>query len=85
VLLLLHTAVHCLVLLAVEYDDKRDAEDAVRGLDGSDGWRVEFARASGPKAKGSYAGGRGRDEVSTVQGGAGSWLGRAAQAHMRLA
>ncbi|KAI3439034.1 hypothetical protein D9Q98_001444 [Chlorella vulgaris] len=46
----------------VEYDDKRDAEDAVRGLDGSNGWRVEFARASGPKAKGSYAGGRGRDE-----------------------
>ncbi|KAI7839726.1 hypothetical protein COHA_006530 [Chlorella ohadii] len=36
----------------VEFEDRRDAEDAVRGLDGKNGWRVEFARAAGPKTGG---------------------------------
>ena len=46
---------HCLPPLlrtAVEYEDRRDAEDAIRGLDGHEGWRVEFARAPGPKSRG---------------------------------
>ena len=43
--------------VAVEYEDRRDAEDAIRGLDGKNGWRVEFARAAGPKTGGAYGGG----------------------------
>lgn len=46
----------CPIPPAVEYEDRRDAEDAVRGLDGKNGWRVEFARASGPKTGGGYGG-----------------------------
>jgi hypothetical protein len=44
---------------AVEFEDRRDAEDAVRALDGRNGWRVEFARSSGPREKGGYGGGGG--------------------------
>ncbi|PWZ05396.1 Serine/arginine-rich splicing factor RSZ21A [Zea mays] len=32
----------------IDFDDKRDAEDAIRDLDGKNGWRVELSRnASG--------------------------------------
>ena len=43
----------------IEYGDPRDAEDAVRDLDGHRGWRVEFSRS-----RGSRGGGRegGRDD-----------------------
>ncbi|PSC75257.1 aldo keto reductase [Micractinium conductrix] len=56
----------------VEFEDTRDAEDAVKELNGGRmGWKVEFARASGPKGgaggggapagggdRGGFAGGR---------------------------
>ncbi|GAQ91054.1 hypothetical protein KFL_007200030 [Klebsormidium nitens] len=41
----------------IEFDDPRDADDAIRDLDGKNGWRVELSRArDGPR--------RGRDEES---------------------
>eukprot|EP00887_Chlorella_sp_A99_P004427 scaffold30.g4427.t1 len=44
----------------VEFEDRRDAEDAVRELDGHKGWRVEFSRSTGgPKIGGGPAGGGG--------------------------
>ncbi|KAK6931083.1 Zinc finger, CCHC-type, partial [Dillenia turbinata] len=39
----------------IEFDDRRDALDAIRALDGKNGWRVEFSHNS----KGSGGGGRG--------------------------
>ncbi|RCV20299.1 hypothetical protein SETIT_4G045100v2 [Setaria italica] len=30
----------------IDFDDKRDAEDAIRDLDGKNGWRVEISRNS---------------------------------------
>uniref|UniRef100_A0A1I7XB94 MHD domain-containing protein n=1 Tax=Heterorhabditis bacteriophora TaxID=37862 RepID=A0A1I7XB94_HETBA len=46
----------------IEFDDNRDAEDAVRGRDGYDfdGYRirVEFTRGSGPRGAGGARGGR---------------------------
>ncbi|KAE8735921.1 Serine/arginine-rich splicing factor RSZ21A [Hibiscus syriacus] len=30
----------------IEFDDHRDAEDAIRGLDGKNGWRVELSHNS---------------------------------------
>ncbi|CAI9092880.1 OLC1v1028238C1 [Oldenlandia corymbosa var. corymbosa] len=39
----------------VEFDDHRDAEDAIRQLDGKNGWRVELSHNS----KGGGGGGRG--------------------------
>ncbi|XP_072979363.1 serine/arginine-rich splicing factor RSZ21-like isoform X2 [Typha angustifolia] len=38
----------------VEFDDRRDATDAIRGLDGKNGWRVELSHNS----KGGGGGGR---------------------------
>ncbi|KAK3159316.1 hypothetical protein QOZ80_2AG0148550 [Eleusine coracana subsp. coracana] len=38
----------------IDFDDKRDAEDAIRDLDGKNGWRVELSRSGG-------RGGGGRD------------------------
>lgn len=44
----------------VEYEDNRDAVDAVRRLDGFKGWRVEISRTgSGPRWGGSSTGGSG--------------------------
>ncbi|KAJ4816498.1 hypothetical protein LUZ62_029064 [Rhynchospora pubera] len=37
----------------IDFDDKRDAQDAIRELDGKNGWRVELSHKEG--------GGRGRD------------------------
>lgn len=42
----------------IEYEDVRDAEDAVRKMDGYQGWRVEFTRA-GPRGSGPPGGGYG--------------------------
>eukprot|EP00897_Mesotaenium_endlicherianum_P008747 jgi/Mesen1/7900/ME000420S07052 len=37
----------------VDFDDPRDAQDAVRGMNGKQGWRVETARgAGGPRGRG---------------------------------
>jgi hypothetical protein len=54
-----------LCLSAVEFEDQRDAEDAVRGMDGRNGWKVEFARSAGPKP--AYRPGGG--EVGAKDGG----------------
>lgn len=48
----------------VEFDDRRDAVDAIRALDGKNGWRVELSHNS----KGGGGGGRG--------GGGGGGRGR---------
>ncbi|KAK3155494.1 hypothetical protein QOZ80_2BG0203930 [Eleusine coracana subsp. coracana] len=41
----------------IDFDDKRDAEDAIRDLDGKNGWRVELSRSGG---RGGGGGGRDR-------------------------
>ncbi|XP_010271961.1 PREDICTED: serine/arginine-rich splicing factor RSZ21A [Nelumbo nucifera] len=43
----------------VEFDDRRDALDAIRGLDGKNGWRVELSHNS-KGGGGGRGGGRGR-------------------------
>ena len=51
----------------IDFEDPRDAEDAVRGLDGHQGWKVEISRSRGPAPRGGGGdfggggGGRGRD------------------------
>ncbi|XP_073004003.1 serine/arginine-rich splicing factor RSZ21-like isoform X2 [Typha latifolia] len=42
----------------IEFDDRRDASDAIRALDGKHGWRVELSHNS--KSVGGSRGGRGR-------------------------
>ncbi|XP_065874233.1 serine/arginine-rich splicing factor RSZ22-like isoform X1 [Euphorbia lathyris] len=50
----------------VEFDDRRDAMDAIRALDGKNGWRVELSHNSkgggggGGRGGGGGGGGRGR-------------------------
>ncbi|EFJ49969.1 hypothetical protein VOLCADRAFT_89297 [Volvox carteri f. nagariensis] len=42
----------------IEMDDARDADDAVRALDGFKGWRVEISRNRGPPpGRGGFRGG----------------------------
>ncbi|GAA0184600.1 RNA splicing factor [Lithospermum erythrorhizon] len=41
----------------LEFDDRRDAEDAIRELDGKNGWRVELSHNS--RGSGGRGGGRG--------------------------
>uniref|UniRef100_A0A061RFE5 Splicing factor, arginine/serine-rich 7 n=1 Tax=Tetraselmis sp. GSL018 TaxID=582737 RepID=A0A061RFE5_9CHLO len=41
----------------LDYNDPRDAEDAVREINGKYGWRVEFSRAD--RGRGGFGGGRG--------------------------
>lgn len=45
----------------IDFDDKRDAEDALRDLDGKNGWRVELSRNSSGRGGGRDGGGGGRD------------------------
>ncbi|KAG2604716.1 hypothetical protein PVAP13_4NG142905 [Panicum virgatum] len=42
----------------IDFDDKRDAEDAIRDLDGKNGWRVELSRSasSGRGGRDRYGG-----------------------------
>ncbi|XP_074567743.1 serine/arginine-rich splicing factor RSZ21A-like isoform X1 [Curcuma longa] len=48
----------------VEFDDRRDAMDAIRDIDGKHGWRVELSHNSkgggGGRGRGGGGGGRGR-------------------------
>ncbi|KAL4586909.1 hypothetical protein LXL04_011557 [Taraxacum kok-saghyz] len=44
----------------VEFDDRRDALDAIRALDGKNGWRVELSHNSKEGGGGGRGGGRGR-------------------------
>ncbi|CAK9189681.1 unnamed protein product [Sphagnum troendelagicum] len=50
----------------VEFDDLRDAQDAIRAMDGKNGWRVELSRSSGG-AGGPR--GRGGDEMKCYECG----------------
>nr|GMD18199.1 serine/arginine-rich splicing factor RSZ21A-like [Ipomoea batatas] len=44
----------------IEFDDRRDALDAIRGLDGKNGWRVELSHnSSGGRGRGGGGGGGG--------------------------
>ncbi|CAN1825252.1 Serine/arginine-rich splicing factor RSZ22, partial [Linum perenne] len=43
----------------VDFDDKRDAEDAIHELDGKNGWRVEMSHNSRGGGGGGRGGGRG--------------------------
>ncbi|KAJ6835953.1 serine/arginine-rich splicing factor RSZ21A-like [Iris pallida] len=47
----------------IDFDDRRDAEDAIRELDGKNGWRVELSHNSrgGGGRGGGGGGGRGRE------------------------
>ncbi|XP_057844328.1 serine/arginine-rich splicing factor RSZ21A isoform X1 [Cryptomeria japonica] len=51
----------------IEFEDRRDANDAVRGLNGKNDWRVELSRSSGGGARGSR--GRGGDDLSCYKCG----------------
>uniref|UniRef100_G3MR01 CCHC-type domain-containing protein n=1 Tax=Amblyomma maculatum TaxID=34609 RepID=G3MR01_AMBMU len=44
----------------VEFDDRRDALDAIRALDGKNGWRVEMSHQSKDGSGGRGGGGRSR-------------------------
>ncbi|XP_027354331.1 serine/arginine-rich splicing factor RSZ22-like [Abrus precatorius] len=45
----------------IDFDDRRDAQDAIRELDGKNGWRVELSHNSrGGGGGGGGGGGRGR-------------------------
>lgn len=48
----------------VEFDDKRDAMDAIRSLNGKNGWRVEMSRSSGGGPRG-----RGGDDMKCYECG----------------
>ncbi|GBG67732.1 hypothetical protein CBR_g860 [Chara braunii] len=49
----------------IEFDDPRDADDAIRALDNKNGWRVELSRSSG----GRGPRGRGRDGMGCYECG----------------
>ncbi|PKA52126.1 Serine/arginine-rich splicing factor RSZ21 [Apostasia shenzhenica] len=46
----------------IDFDDYRDAEDAIREMDGKNGWRVEMSHNS-KGGGGGRGGGRGRDRL----------------------
>ncbi|KAI4376347.1 hypothetical protein MLD38_014118 [Melastoma candidum] len=46
----------------IDFDDRRDAQDAIRELDGKNGWRVELSHNS----SGGRGGGRGRSSGSDM-------------------
>ncbi|CAL0333025.1 unnamed protein product [Lupinus luteus] len=49
----------------IDFDDRRDAEDAIRELDGKNGWRVELSHNS--RNGGGGGGGRGRSGGSDLK------------------
>ncbi|XP_020591879.1 serine/arginine-rich splicing factor RSZ21A-like isoform X2 [Phalaenopsis equestris] len=44
----------------IDFDDRRDAEDAIRDMDGKHGWRVELSHKSAEDGRGVGGRGRGR-------------------------
>ncbi|KAK6912444.1 Zinc finger, CCHC-type, partial [Dillenia turbinata] len=48
----------------IDFDDRRDAQDAIRELDGKNGWRVELSHNS---RGGGGGGGRGRSASSDLK------------------
>ncbi|WOG81331.1 hypothetical protein DCAR_0100477 [Daucus carota subsp. sativus] len=55
----------------IDFDDQRDAKDAIREIDGKNGWRVELSHNSrgGSGGGGSRGGGGGRGEGRGRSGG----------------
>eukprot|EP01018_Ginkgo_biloba_P002394 Gb_21375 [translate_table: standard] len=51
----------------IEFEDRRDAADAVRALNGKNDWRVELSRSSGGGSRGGR--GRGGDDMSCYKCG----------------
>ncbi|XP_009606695.1 serine/arginine-rich splicing factor RSZ21A-like isoform X1 [Nicotiana tomentosiformis] len=51
----------------IEFDDRRDALDAIHELDGKNGWRVELSHNS--SGRGGGRGGRGGDDTKCYQCG----------------
>ncbi|CAN4077159.1 unnamed protein product [Withania somnifera] len=51
----------------VDFDDRRDAQDAIRDLDGKNGWRVELSHNSRGERGGGRGGGRGRSGGSDLK------------------
>ncbi|KAF0901986.1 hypothetical protein E2562_011815 [Oryza meyeriana var. granulata] len=51
----------------IDFDDRRDAQDAIRDLDGKNGWRVELSRnaSSGRGGRDRYGG---SEKVTALQG-----------------
>ncbi|OWM86864.1 hypothetical protein CDL15_Pgr015900 [Punica granatum] len=50
----------------IDFDDRRDAQDAIRELDGKNGWRVELSHNS-KGGGGGRGGGRGRSGGSDLK------------------
>jgi len=50
----------------IEFEDRRDADDAIRDLNGKNGWRVELSRSSGG---GGGPRGRGGDDMKCYECG----------------
>ncbi|XP_042390257.1 serine/arginine-rich splicing factor RSZ21A-like [Zingiber officinale] len=40
----------------IDFDDRRDAQDAIRDLDGKNGWRVELSRNSSSRGRDRHGG-----------------------------
>ncbi|GJP37503.1 hypothetical protein CLOM_g9604 [Closterium sp. NIES-68] len=53
----------------IEFDDHRDAQDAIRALNGKQGWRVELSRASGGGGGGPVPVRRGGDDMRCYECG----------------
>ncbi|CBI24003.3 hypothetical protein AAG906_017340 [Vitis piasezkii] len=51
----------------IDFDDRRDAQDAIRELDGKNGWRVELSHNSRGGGGGGRGGGRGRSGGSDLK------------------
>ncbi|KAF3658496.1 Serine/arginine-rich splicing factor RSZ21A [Capsicum annuum] len=51
----------------IDFDDRRDAQDAIRDLDGKNGWRVELSHNSRGERGGGRGGGRGRSGGSDLK------------------
>nr|ABK96398.1 unknown [Populus trichocarpa x Populus deltoides] len=58
----------------IDFDDKRDAQDAIHELDGKNGWRVELSHNS--RGGGGGGGGRGECRLRVGSGGGGGGGGR---------
>ncbi|KAL9678401.1 hypothetical protein QQ045_016245 [Rhodiola kirilowii] len=54
----------------IDFDDRRDAQDAIRELDGKNGWRVELSHNSrGGGGGGGRGGGRGGSDLKCYECG----------------
>ncbi|XP_010325195.1 serine/arginine-rich splicing factor RSZ22A isoform X1 [Solanum lycopersicum] len=51
----------------IDFDDRRDAQDAIKELDGKNGWRVELSHNSRGGGGGGRGGGRGRSGGSDLK------------------